>query len=574
MPSVSSSSSSASFAASVPRLLFTRRRYGVGNARPTHIEITAALATLNISIVDVSDTKEFKKKYLALVRQHHPDRGGNEEKMKDLTTAYDLLSSLSETERKEYLGRTKYGYGAGAGGGGQQPTNRATRQQRAPGQQRYGHSTYDFQDMYRRQYEDGFQYGSGGRTTQTTYRGQQHRADEQDPFAKWRNSGPFASPGANWSRAFYQAQRTPPSVIFVRLIVAYGFFVVLFVAFQRMRDDLSNQDGWSIAQQNSRADRMQQIYDSRSEFLERLKNRDMVKRMEVERDKERRVFDYAARRQGELSRMEFSSFPPLPGDGSMGSVFKVPADPVGILYFEPAMAGTFEAHMRGNSNAPPGIGIGGNMAMYQQQQMQQQQRYPPSAAIDQWQDKPLHQRQTEAVQRAAPPPYVQPQQSHPIFTQSLMQQQQQQQQQSSSTAPLPLSASTSLNEHLAAQARNREVQRAAAEARAAQQRDALASSPLQPPARPVFEQQGGESQRVYDHGKDAFLIVDHDEIAAKHAAAMRQPVPAAEQRLNPEQANATERNRQQYALAMERRAAGAALAQEAADAKKAAEART
>lgn len=459
------------------------RHYGVGNARPTHSEVTAALAQLNVSISEISDQKEFKKKYLALVRQHHPDRGGNEETMKNLTTAFNLLTCLTDGERKEYFQRTQHATSSA--------TSRATRQARpAPNQQRTGHSSYDFQDMYRRQYEDGFQYGSSGRTTHQTYRGQQQ--DNNDQWNKFWRGGPYSGTTGSFNRSYHQMQRMPPSVVFFRLIIAYGIFVIIFVMAQRMRDDMNNEQGWNVAQQHGRADRMQQIFDSRSEFLERLKNRDMLKNMEMEREKERRVFDYAARRQSELSRMEFSSFPPLPSDGRLGSVFKVPADPVGILYFEPRMTGTFEAHMRNDA-----------------------------AAGDD--NKPRHQRETELVQRSAPP-----------FRPSQQQPPQQQQQQPFGQHPI-FSQSSSNNQNNNNNSGSQQ-----------QQQQQQMSTRV-----PVFVQQSGAGQeQVYDHRTDSFVTVDRQQFYQRQQAEMARPIPAAEQQLNPELAAATQRNKDAYRAAL------------------------
>ena len=79
---------------------------------------------------DTKDTKAFKKKYLDLVRKNHPDRGGSEDKMKDITTAFELLSNLSEFDKKEFNTKSRYS------GGSSNPARNQAYQQRAYQQQR------------------------------------------------------------------------------------------------------------------------------------------------------------------------------------------------------------------------------------------------------------------------------------------------------------------------------------------------------------------------------------------------------------------------------------------------------
>ena len=61
-------------------------------------DVTSALATLGISASDASDKKALKKRYLELVKKHHPDTGGDAEKMKNISTAYELLRNLSPSQ--------------------------------------------------------------------------------------------------------------------------------------------------------------------------------------------------------------------------------------------------------------------------------------------------------------------------------------------------------------------------------------------------------------------------------------------------------------------------------------------
>ena len=61
-------------------------------------EIKKALSILSISESDAMDKKALKKRYLVLVKKYHPDTGGDAEKMKDVTTAYETLRQASPSQ--------------------------------------------------------------------------------------------------------------------------------------------------------------------------------------------------------------------------------------------------------------------------------------------------------------------------------------------------------------------------------------------------------------------------------------------------------------------------------------------
>jgi curved DNA-binding protein len=54
--------------------------------------------TLGVS--KTASTEEIKKSYRELCKTHHPDKGGNPDKMKDINVAYGILSD--EQKRKDY----------------------------------------------------------------------------------------------------------------------------------------------------------------------------------------------------------------------------------------------------------------------------------------------------------------------------------------------------------------------------------------------------------------------------------------------------------------------------------------
>jgi molecular chaperone DnaJ len=73
-----------------------------------------------LGVSDTATEKEIKAAYRRLSKQHHPDSGGDEERFKEVSAAWDVLGDA--TKRKEYdevrrLGPMAGGFG-GPGGGG------------------------------------------------------------------------------------------------------------------------------------------------------------------------------------------------------------------------------------------------------------------------------------------------------------------------------------------------------------------------------------------------------------------------------------------------------------------------
>ncbi|MBA3655250.1 MAG: DnaJ domain-containing protein, partial [Actinobacteria bacterium] len=71
-----------------------------------------------LGVSDSSTEKEIKTAYRKLSKQHHPDSGGDEEKFKEVSGAFDVLGDAAK--RKEYdevrrLGPVGQAFGGGAG---------------------------------------------------------------------------------------------------------------------------------------------------------------------------------------------------------------------------------------------------------------------------------------------------------------------------------------------------------------------------------------------------------------------------------------------------------------------------
>lgn len=62
---------------------------------------------------------EIKKAYRRLAVEHHPDRGGDEAKFKELSQAYEVLSNPEKKQRYDQFGHAGVGAGSGGFGAGQ-----------------------------------------------------------------------------------------------------------------------------------------------------------------------------------------------------------------------------------------------------------------------------------------------------------------------------------------------------------------------------------------------------------------------------------------------------------------------
>lgn len=92
------------------------RRGGMGGPR-ADVDTTKLYETLGVG--KTADEKEIKKAYRKLAVKHHPDKGGDEHKFKEVSAAYEVLSD--KEKRAKY---DKYGLEGisedGGGGGGQE----------------------------------------------------------------------------------------------------------------------------------------------------------------------------------------------------------------------------------------------------------------------------------------------------------------------------------------------------------------------------------------------------------------------------------------------------------------------
>ncbi len=93
---------------------------------------------------------EIKKAYRRLAIEHHPDRGGNEEKFKEINEAYEVLSDPQKKTAYDQFGHAGVGAGGpgGFGGGGFRP-------------QDFGNAA-DFEDIFGDVFSNFFTGGAAG----------------------------------------------------------------------------------------------------------------------------------------------------------------------------------------------------------------------------------------------------------------------------------------------------------------------------------------------------------------------------------------------------------------------------
>lgn len=100
---------------------------------------------------------EVKKAFHKLAHKHHPDKGGDEKKFKEINEAYQVLSDTQKRQQYDQFGRV-FENGAGPGAGGFDGTGWNWSWQNGQSQQ------FDFEDMGDI-FENFFSFGGGGRRT-------------------------------------------------------------------------------------------------------------------------------------------------------------------------------------------------------------------------------------------------------------------------------------------------------------------------------------------------------------------------------------------------------------------------
>jgi len=69
-----------------------------------------------LGVAETASEKEIKEAFKSLAKKHHPDRGGDEKKFKEINEAYDTLKNTEK--RQEYDAIRRYGQRSGGAGSG------------------------------------------------------------------------------------------------------------------------------------------------------------------------------------------------------------------------------------------------------------------------------------------------------------------------------------------------------------------------------------------------------------------------------------------------------------------------
>ena len=69
-----------------------------------------------LGIAQNATKEEIKKKYRELAHKYHPDKGGDEQKFKELNEAYQVLSDEQKRSQYDQFGRVFEGSGPQQGG--------------------------------------------------------------------------------------------------------------------------------------------------------------------------------------------------------------------------------------------------------------------------------------------------------------------------------------------------------------------------------------------------------------------------------------------------------------------------
>ena len=59
---------------------------------------------------------EIRRAFRRLAQEHHPDKGGDQAKFKEINEAYQVLSDKTKRAQYDQFGQTFEGMGGGAGG--------------------------------------------------------------------------------------------------------------------------------------------------------------------------------------------------------------------------------------------------------------------------------------------------------------------------------------------------------------------------------------------------------------------------------------------------------------------------
>ena len=238
------------------------------------------------------------------------------EKMKEITTSYNLLQSLTKTERAQHQQESAGGArSAAAAAVHGDPTTASSSCGSSPFGSPFGSQTQHFKGAY--------EYQRVVRSFSERY-GYTHPNNFYNPTAGGADSSQFA---ANFD--LKRARKFVLRAAFLYLAVAASAtFLYNFIL---------ESDDWSGTESLSRHEHREEVHRLRDEIRKKLRNAEFDRQVEMEHQKAQRALEYAER----VMKSPYSTpsgspvfFPLI--DDSLGTVFLKPQDPFGVVYFEPA----------------------------------------------------------------------------------------------------------------------------------------------------------------------------------------------------------------------------------------------
>ncbi|GMI39360.1 hypothetical protein TrCOL_g9501 [Triparma columacea] len=91
---------------------------GGGGRRGGGKDVDTSKLYETLGVEKSADAKDIKKAYRKLAIKHHPDKGGDEQKFKEISAAYEILSDPDKRSKYDKFGLEGVTEGGGGGGGG------------------------------------------------------------------------------------------------------------------------------------------------------------------------------------------------------------------------------------------------------------------------------------------------------------------------------------------------------------------------------------------------------------------------------------------------------------------------
>ncbi|CCW65493.1 unnamed protein product [Phytomonas sp. EM1] len=343
--------------------LFTARRHASGvGGRPTHQEIAEDLVVLGLAgQIDFSEAA-LKKRYHELVRNHHPDAGGDERAMVRITIAYNRLKRLTPAEKEEFAQHQRAFRGASSSSSAFSSSTSTSSSSAKGFRARQGWSYAagsPHSDPFERPDSAGDAYPQRGATP---LRGedfwrhyQRHYQRMQREFQQSSGGGAFSENPFAYRNSLHmfphlRRVRAPRlTTLLLHALVIYIFLVLLFAAWRERREE----NGWRVAEHLARYEQLQALHQLRAGWSEEggEREREREEGREGPYARELRALAYARQRQLAVELPRSDGWPTI--TAAEGRVVWDPQDPPGVLSYEPPASVWVEEREGEGKGYPP-----------------------------------------------------------------------------------------------------------------------------------------------------------------------------------------------------------------------------